>query len=428
MTLNELSPAELDTFVEQQQTAYDALVGQGLKLDITRGKPSAAQLDLSNDLLRGAHETTVDGIDIRNYGGVKGLTTIRQIFADLLGVPLENILAADNASLSIMHDLITFAVLHGTPDSDRPWDRSTIKILCPVPGYDRHFAICEALGIEMIPVPLGEHGPDLARVRELLADDSVKGMWVVPTYANPNGIVYDEATTRELVSMPAAPDFRIIWDNAYAVHHLTDHEYPAIDVLGLATEAGNPNRIWEVASTSKITFAGAGVSFLAASAANLDWYLKYTGFRTIGPNKVNQQAHAEFLGSADGVRELMRKHREIIAPKFAVVDEVLQQRLGEYAVATWTRPEGGYFVTLTVPNGTAAAVVALAKQAGIALTPAGSSHPLKHDPDDAVIRLAPTLPPVAEVRAAMEGVATCVLLAAGQARQAAAGSVRHSAD
>lgn len=428
MTLNELSPAELDAFVEQQQTAYTDLVGKGLKLDITRGKPSAAQLDLSNDLLRGTREITVDGTDIRNYGGMKGLTTIRQIFADLLGVELDNIIAQDNASLSIMHDLITFAVLHGTVDSTEPWDRSKIKFICPVPGYDRHFAICETLGIEMIPVPLGDHGPDLDRVRELLADESVKGMWVVPTYANPNGIVYDEATTRELVSMPAAADFRIIWDNAYAVHHLTDHEYPAIDVLGLAAAAGNPNRIWEVASTSKITFAGAGVSFLAASTANLDWYLKWTGFRTIGPNKVNQQAHAEYLGSAEGVRELMRKHRAIIAPKFAVVDEVLNDRLGEYAVGRWTHPEGGYFVTLTVPDGTASRVVELAKQAGIALTPAGSSHPLKHDPEDAVIRLAPTMPPIEEVRTAMEGVATCVLLAAGEALQAERGSVRHSAE
>ncbi|GAA3690572.1 aminotransferase class I/II-fold pyridoxal phosphate-dependent enzyme [Microlunatus aurantiacus] len=424
MSLSDLSPDALAALHSEQTTAYAALVDRGLKLDLTRGKPAPAQLDLSNALLTlpGAGEyTAADGTDCRNYGGGQGLPEIREIFAELLNVPVAQLVAGDNASLGVMHDTLVFSLLKGTVDSAGPWVKEPITFLCPVPGYDRHFALCEQFGITMEPVALGPDGPDLEAIRSRVADDpSVRGIWIVPTYANPTGSVYTEEVTRELVSMPtAAPDFRIFWDNAYAVHHLTDAEHPALDVLGLAAEAGNPNRVFVFASTSKITFAGAGVSFFAGSPANVSWYLQHLGKRTIGPDKVNHLRHARYLGSADGVRELMRKHRAIIEPKFAQVETILQSRLGDHEVATWTRPEGGYFISLDVPDGCATRVVALAKEAGIAMTAAGAAFPYGSDPRDRNIRIAPTFPSPDDVAAAIEGLCTCVLLASAEQQQAA---------
>ncbi|WCC79569.1 aminotransferase class I/II-fold pyridoxal phosphate-dependent enzyme [Cutibacterium equinum] len=410
--LTDLSHDDLSALHEQLSSEHAELVARGVRLDITRGKPSSAQLDLNADLLTmdvPAHAE--DGQDIRNYGGKRGLPEIRRIFGELLGVDVDHIIAADNSSLSIMHDLAMYAVVHGIA-GEKPWFGRNVKFIAPVPGYDRHFVICEHLGIEMIPVELGEHGPNVDEVARLAADPSVKGMWVVPMYANPNGVIYDEQTVRALMSMPAAPDFRIWWDNAYALHHLTDAEPAPLPVLQWAEEAGNPDRVFELASTSKITFAGDGVSFLASSKANLDWYFDHAGIRSIGPDKVNQMRHAKYLGDAEGVRKLMGAHRAILAPKFALVDDILTNRLGGRGVATWTHPSGGYFVTLDVMDGTAARVVSLAKEAGISLTPAGASHPLGHDPHDRTIRLAPSFPGMDELREAMEGVATCVLLAA----------------
>ncbi|GAA2097355.1 aminotransferase class I/II-fold pyridoxal phosphate-dependent enzyme [Microlunatus panaciterrae] len=417
MSLSDLSREQLADLQSQQRAAYDELVGKGLKLDLTRGKPSPAQLDLSNALLAlPGEETTTDaaGTDVRNYGGTQGLPEIREIFSPLLKVPVEQLVAGDNASLAIMHDTIVYALLKGTIDSERPWGGGPVKFLCPTPGYDRHFALCEQFGIEMIPVDLGPDGPDLEAVTRLVADDAdIKGIWIVPTYANPTGAVYSEEVTRTLVTMPtAAPDFRMFWDNAYAVHHLTDEETPAIDVLALAAEAGYPNRVFVFASTSKITFAGSGVSFFGSSRANVDWYLKHLSKRTIGPDKVNHLRHARYLKSPDGVRELMRKHREIISPKFALVESILSERLGDLEAASWTHPHGGYFISLDVMEGTATRVVELAKQAGIVMTGAGSAFPYGRDPQDRNIRIAPTFPAPAEVSAAIDGLATCVLLAA----------------
>ena len=424
MSLSELSRDELVALHAEQTAAYDALVARGLSLDLTRGKPSAEQLDLSNALLGLPGEADFHdaaGVDVRNYGGLQGLLELREIFAPLLNVPVGQLVAGDNASLAVMHDSIVFSLLKGTVGSPRPWaQEETVKFLCPVPGYDRHFALCEQFGIEMVPVPLGEHGPDLDAVRALVADDpSVKGLWVVPTYANPTGAVYSEDVTRALLSMPAAaPDFRIFWDNAYAVHHLTDVETPALDVLGMAAEAGHPDRVFLFASTSKITLAGAGVSFFASSAANVAWYLQHLGKRTIGPDKVNHLRHVRHLRSPDGVRDLMRAHRAIIAPKFALVDQILTERLAAHAVATWTDPDGGYFISLDVADGTATRVVTLAKQAGIAMTGAGAAFPYGKDPRDRNIRIAPTMPSPESVTAAIEGLATCVLLAAVEQRLA----------
>ncbi len=416
MTLDSLSRDQLESLLAEQQQAYAELQQADLSLDITRGKPSAAQLDLSNDLLTAPlQDTKVDGVDVRNYGGGTGLPALRSIFAELLNIPVDQLIAANNASLSMMHDSLVFALLHGTPEEAKPWKDGPVKFLCPAPGYDRHFAICEHLGIEMITIDMLEDGPDMVAVREHVADPAVKGMWLVPTYSNPTGAIVSDAVAAELAALQtAAPDFRIMWDNAYAVHDLTDEHVKSADILGLCASSGNPNRALVFASTSKVTLAGAGVSFLGGSPENIAWYLSHTAIRTIGPDKVNQARHAQFLGSPQGVLDLMARHREVLVPKFETVQRILSERLGDHGVATWTSPKGGYFVNLDVVDGTASRVVQLAKEAGIALTPAGSSYPYKQDPDDTNIRLAPTMPPLAEVAAAMEGVATCVLLAAAE--------------
>jgi DNA-binding transcriptional MocR family regulator len=316
-----------------------------------------------------------------------------------------------------MHDVIVHALLHGVPGNTVPWRDDEIAFLCPAPGYDRHFAITESFGIKMIPVPYLDGALDMAAIAEHLKNPAVRGMWLVPMYGNPSGITVTEAEARALVSLPAAaPDFRIFWDNAYAVHHLTDDEQPAIDVLGLAAAAGNPDRPLVFASTSKITLAGAGVSFYGASPANIAWYRSHAAVQTIGPDKVNQLRHVRFLGSAAGVREHMRKHREIIQPKFALVERVLAERLTGHA--TWNAPLGGYFIALTAPDGTATRAVDLAKAAGIAVTPAGAAFPYGEDPHDAVIRIAPTYPSLDELETAISGLCDCVLLA--EAESAAA--------
>lgn len=420
MALSDLSADELGRLESELASEYESLAGRGLSLDLTRGKPAPEQLDLSERLLAlpGEGDHTAGSTDVRNYGGGAGLPGLREVFAELLGVDADRVLAQDNASLSIMYDLLAFSMLFGTPDSERPWkDEPKLRWLCPVPGYDRHFGITEAMGIEMIPVPLGQSGPDMDEVERLVAEDpSIKGMWCVPIFSNPTGAVYDDHTVSRLARMAAAaPDFRIIWDNAYVVHTLTE-DFPKVpDVDSVAADAGNPNRFLQVCSTSKITFAGAGVSFLSASKENLDWYLGHTGVRSIGPNKVNQLAHLRFFGDAEGVRSHMQRHREVIAPKFEAAAEALTRRLGEHGIASWTRPEGGYFIDLEVVDGTATETVRLAGEAGVALTPAGSAYPYGQDPDDRHIRLAPTLPPLAEVETAMDVVGLCALLAACRA-------------
>ena len=417
-----MSLLDLDTAAREELTAkvreeYEALKARNLNLDLTRGKPSAEQLDLSDDLLElPGKDSYVDatGSDVRNYGNLQGIKDIREIWGEVIGVPAENLYAGDASSLNIMFDLISWSYTFGNNDSERPWSgEETVKWICPVPGYDRHFAITEKFGFEMITVPMLEDGPDADAIAELVKDPAVKGMWVVPMFANPTGATVTEEVVRKLATMEtAAPDFRIVWDNAYAVHTFTEEFPQIIDVLGLAAEAGNPNRFWVMSSTSKITHAGAGVAFFAASKADLDWYSSIAGIRGIGPNKINQLAHAKFFGDADGVRAHMQKHAQILAPKFEAVLEILQNRLGEYSVARWTTPAGGYFISLDVVDGTATRVWELAREAGITLTKAGSAFPKGEDLNDRNIRLAPSLPPIDEVRTAMDGVATCVLLAA----------------
>ncbi|MDN5860933.1 MAG: aminotransferase class I/II-fold pyridoxal phosphate-dependent enzyme [Pseudonocardia sp.] len=390
-----------------------------MKLDLTRGKPSSAQLDLANDMLTipGSQFRAADGTDTRNYGGLQGLPELREMFSVALQVPVGQLVAFGNGSLELMHDTLVHAMLSPLPGARRRWvDEERVVFLCPVPGYDRHYGVCARLGIEMVPVPMTDTGPDMDAVEELVADDpTIKGIWCVPKYSNPTGAVYSDEVVRRLATMPAAaPDFRIMWDNAYAVHHLTEATNEIADLLALATEAGNADRVFVFGSTSKITFAGAGVAFLGMSETNLAWWLALTAKRTIGPDKINHVRHARFLGSAEGVAAHMAKHREILAPKFAAVERILNEELGDVDGVSWTRPAGGYFVTLTVPPGLASATVALAKDAGIVLTPAGATHPYGTDPDDAVIRLAPSFPVLDEVEKATSGVATCVKLALAQ--------------
>lgn len=416
--LADRSPEELATFLAEKQQAYADLQARGLNLDLTRGKPAPAQLDLSNDLLH--LPTTVkdrSGADVRNYGGLEGLAELRELFAELLWVEPEQVICQGNSSLTLMHQVLSTLLLFGGPGSQRPWrDEDVVKFVCPVPGYDRHFTMLADFGIEMLTVPMNDDGPDVAATAALVANDpSVKGMWIVPTYANPTGAVVSHEVAAELMAMPAAaPDFRIFWDNAYAFHHLTEDEAKSADALSLASAAGHPDRPIMFASTSKITFAGAGVSVLAASTTNKDWFLRHLAFASIGPDKVNHLRHMEFFKDADGVRAHMRKHRDIIAPKFDAVDVALTNELAGLGIATWSKPTGGYFVNLDVVDGTASRVVQLAKEAGIALTPAGSAFPHGQDPDDRNIRLAPTFPSLEDVELAMAGVATCVALAAAE--------------
>ncbi|MBV9313817.1 MAG: aminotransferase class I/II-fold pyridoxal phosphate-dependent enzyme [Pseudonocardia sp.] len=395
---------------------YDALVAKSPSLNLTRGKPSAAQLDLAAPMLSMPADQylSADGTDVRNYQGLQGLPELRAIFSEVLDVPVEQLIAFGNSSLELMHDTLMHAMLTPLPGARRRWvDEPRIAFLAPVPGYDRHFALSERLGIELIPVPMTSNGPALDIVERLVADDpSIKGIWCVPKYSNPDGTVYSDETVRRLAAMPtAAPDFRIIWDNAYAVHHLTENPAQIADVLALATEAGHADRPFIFGSTSKITFAGGGVGFLGASPVNVAWWLKLAALRTIGPDKINHLRHALFLRDTDGLAEHMRRHRELLVPKFAAVRRVLTEHFADTPGVSWSNPAGGYFVTLTVPDGLASEVVRLAKAAGIALTPAGATHPYGKDPDDAIIRLAPTFPTLDEVENAMAGVAVCLRLA-----------------
>ena len=425
MSLLDLDTAGREELATKVRAEYETLKERNLNLDLTRGKPAAEQLDLSNDLLElpgKGNYVDATGTDVRNYGNLKGIKDIREIWGEVIGVPVDNLYAEDSSSLNIMFDLVNWSYTFGNNDSERPWSaEETIKWICPVPGYDRHHTITEHFGFEMITVDLLEDGPDLDQVRELVKDPLVKGMWAVPMFSNPTGTLYSEDVCRELASLEtAAPDFRVVWDNAYVVHTLTDEFPPVYDVLGFAAEAGNPNRFWCMSSTSKITQAGSGVAFFASSEENLDWWKRHAIVRGIGPNKVNQLAHAQFFGDAEGVRALMRKHAGSLAPKFRAVVEILEERLGGLGVAEWTDPAGGYFISVNVVEGTAGRVVGLAKEAGVALTGAGSTFPLKQDPKDQNLRLAPSMPELEQVRLAMDGFATCVLLAAIEAVEAGA--------
>lgn len=415
--LSALSAEDLRSYHSQIRQRYDAFAGRGVKLNLTRGKPSPAQLDLSNALLSlpGATDYMSGTIDTRNYGELAGLPELRALLAPLFGVTPDRLIVGENASLSLMHDSVAFSMLKGNCDSERPWSKEArIAFLCPVPGYDRHFSICQEFGIEMIPVAMNDEGPDMDVVEKLVAaDPQIRGMWCVPKYSNPTGVVYSNATIERLAKMKtAARDFRLFWDNAYAVHHLTPERIEIANIDEACIKHGNPNRAFIYGSTSKMTFAGAGVGVFGGSKDNVAWYLKRIEKRTIGGDKVNQLRHLRLLKNSDGVAALMDRHRVILAPKFDKVLDTLEEHLGSSGVARWTRPKGGYFISLDVLDGCAKHVVKLAREAGVELTPAGATHPLGNDPYDRTIRIAPSFPDLDEVAQAAEGVVLAVLLAA----------------
>jgi DNA-binding transcriptional MocR family regulator len=425
--LDTLMTDDLRAFRHQAGERHAAFRARGLKLDSTRGKPSGPQLDLSNallDMLGGDDFRSADGGDCRNYlGDVRGLPEARALFAPVLGAPVEQMLVGGNSSLTLMHDLIVFALLHGVPGGDASWSTPSsstgapVTFLCPVPGYDRHFGICEGFGIRMIPVPLTGHGPDMDVVERLVAEDpSVKGIWCVPKYSNPTGETYSDETVERLAAMPtAAPDFRLFWDNAYVVHHLADRPHRLANILEACARHGHPDRAFIFGSTSKVTFAGAGLSLFAGSTANLDWARKHLGRQSIGPDKLNQLRHVRLLRDEAGIAALMERHRQILVPKFQRVQAVFTEHLGGTGVARWTEPEGGYFISLDVRDRTARRVVTLSQEAGVAMVAPGATFPYGRDPNDRNIRIAPTFPPLEEVGLAAEGVALSVLVAASEA-------------
>ncbi|HMO31191.1 aminotransferase class I/II-fold pyridoxal phosphate-dependent enzyme [Enterovirga sp.] len=421
--LTTLPEAEFSALEQRTAAEYAAFRARGLKLDMTRGKPSPEQLDLAEGMLAlpgNRDHFAESGEDARNYGGLQGLPEARALFTGMLGAPAGRIVLGNNSSLALMHDCIAWAMLRGVPGGERPWSKEKdVAFLCPVPGYDRHFAICEAFGIRMIPVALGPAGPDMAQVESLVADPAVKGMWCVPQYSNPSGETYSDETVRALAVMKTgSPDFRLFWDNAYSVHDLGETPQRVANILDACEAAGHPDRAFVFASTSKITLAGAGLAALASSQANIGWFMKAAQIRTIGPDKLNQLRHVRFLKDAAGIAAHMAKHRALLAPKFAAVLDTLERRLGGTGAARWTKPEGGYFISVDVPDGTASRVVALAREAGLALTPAGATWPHGRDPHDRNLRLAPSYPSLADVRTAAEGIALCILTAAIEAERA----------
>lgn len=412
-----LSVQELEAQREALVHRYNAFQGRALNLDMTRGKPGADQLDLANQMLATVTPEdykAADGTDCRNYGGLDGLPEAKALFADFMGVGIEEVIIGGNASLSLMYDCFMRALVFGVGAGQKPWSQQgPLKFLCPSPGYDRHFAICEQLGMEMITVDMGPDGPDMDTVEKLVAADSaIKGIWCVPKYSNPGGDVYSDGVIERLAAMPtAAEDFRIFWDNAYAYHHLTDEVPAQACMLAACRAAGNPDRVYMFGSTSKISFAGAGLAVMAASSANIDWTRKQLFFQTIGPDKLNQLRHVRFFKDLAGIEAHMKKHQALLAPKFAAVQAILERELGGTGLAAWSEPRGGYFVSIDTADGCARKVVRMAAEAGVKLTGAGATYPYGKDPRDRNIRIAPSLPPVAEIEVAMELVAICIKIA-----------------
>ena len=409
-----LSPSQRREARESLAARYRDFQTLKMNLDMTRGKPCPEQLDLSVGLLDGlsrAEYKASDGSDCRNYGGLDGLPEAKDLFAAYMGVRPEEIIIGGSSSLTLMHDAMSWAVLFGAGKGSTPWAaQRPVKFLCPSPGYDRHFAICEHLGIEMVPVDLRGNGPDMDAVERMAAEDaSVKGIWCVPKYSNPTGDVYSDEVVQRLAGMRTeATDFRIFWDNAYCVHHLGTGPAPLADILAACRRAGHPERALLFGSTSKISFAGSGLAFMAGSTATMEWAKGHLGFQTIGPDKLNQLRHVRFFGDPAGIERHMQRHAAILKPKFDAVQEVLGRELSGKGVAEWTRPSGGYFTSVDTWDGCARRVIQLAAEAGVKLTPAGSTYPYKRDPRDRNIRIAPSFPPLADICRAMEVLAVCI--------------------
>ena len=412
-----MSQEELELEYQRILADFESCKAQGLSLNMARGKPAKAQLDLVSGILsevQSAEDCFEDGIDTRNYGELAGLPSARAYWADVLDCRPEQVFVGGVASLNLMFDLVSRAFSHGLLDSPRPWCREEkVKFLCPAPGYDRHFRIGEFFGAELIPIPMTSEGPDMDLVEEYVKDPQVKLIWTVPKYSNPDGIIFSEETIRRFANLkPAAPDFALVWDNAYCVHEFQGDYVPFPDILSLCAEAGRPNMVYEFASTSKITFAGGGISCMAASVDNIRYFTKLYGVQMISNDKINQLRHVRFLRDKAHTLEIMKGHAAIMAPKFQVVSDYLNREIAPLGFAHWNDPKGGYFVSLFAMPGTAKRVWALCKEAGVTMTEAGATYPYQNDPEDANLRIAPSLPPVAELEKAMEVLCTCLKLAA----------------
>ena len=414
---DQLTAEERKSEYETLMSEYERLKARKLSLNMARGKPGREQLDLVSDILTVLSDPNdcVDaGIDVRNYGELSGLPSAKRLFAELLGTKPEQIFVGGNASLNLMYDLIAKAYTHGLRQSPRPWSREEkVRFLCPAPGYDRHFKISESFGMELVTVPMTEDGPDMNVVEAAVKDPCVKGIWCVPKYSNPDGIVFSDAVIERLAALrPAAPDFALMWDNAYCVHEIFGEFVPFRDMLSLCAAHGNADMVYEFASTSKITFPGAGVAVMASSENNLKYLEGLLTYQTISYDKVNQLRHVKYLKDKAHTLELMQRHAAILAPKFTAVLDALETQIAPLGIARWTKPRGGYFVSLYAMKGTAKRVVLLMKEAGVTLTGAGATYPYGVDPDDSNIRIAPSLPPVGELRQAMDALCICLRLAA----------------
>lgn len=413
----ELSKEELLTLQSSLQKEFEDAKGKGLKLDMSRGKPAVSQLmmgmDIMDTLTSESDMKSEEGVDVRNYGGMDGIAEAKRLMADIMGVDPSQVIVFGNASLSIMYDTVSRSVTHGVMGST-PWCKlDKVKFLCPAPGYDRHFAITQHFGIEMITVPMLPTGPDMDMVEELVSnDESIKGIWCVPKYSNPQGYSYSDETVRRFANLkPAAKDFRIYWDNAYAVHHLyEDRQDEILEILSECEKAGNPDMVFEFCSTSKISFSGAGIAAMAASKANLDFVKQSMTIQTIGYDKINQLRHVRYFKDIQGIREHMRKHADLLRPKFEAVQDVLDKELSGLGIGSWTKPNGGYFISFQAMDGCAKAIVAKCKEAGVVLTNAGATYPYGIDPKDSNIRIAPSFPTPEEMAVATDLFVLCVKL------------------
>ncbi len=421
LSYEKMSKDDLLKEISSLEERYSQYKEKNYNLNMSRGKPCKEQLDLSDEMATCLGENDYkdqSGFDCRNYGILDGVPEARALFAEVLATNAKNVIVQGNSSLNLMYDAISRAMHFGVPGSDKPWCKEDkVSFICPVPGYDRHFAVTNEFGIEMINVPMTSQGPDMDKVEDLVANDpSIKGMWCVPVYSNPDGITYSEETCRKLASMKtAAPDFRIMWDNAYCVHPIDSNDSDSVpDMLSLCEECGNANRVFEFASTSKVTWAGAGIACIAASDENISYIKSHITLQTIGPDKINQLRHVKFLKNADGVYEMMKKHAAILRPKFISVLEILKNELSMTDIANWNEPKGGYFISLFVKLGTAKTVVALCKACGVEFTPAGATFPYGKDPEDSNIRIAPSFPPLHELTPAIEILCVSTKLAAAR--------------
>lgn len=417
MQYNDMSKEELLALKESLNKEYAEAKAKGLALDMSRGKPSAKQLDVSLGLLDTINSSSdlkaLDGTDCRNYGVLDGIPEAKKLMADMMGTTPDHVIVYGNASLNIMYDQISRAYTHGIL-GNTPWCKlDKVKFLCPVPGYDRHFAITERFGIEMINIPMSESGPDMGMVEEYVSNDaSVKGIWCVPKYSNPQGYTYSEETVKRMAALkPAAEDFRIFWDNAYVIHDLYDDNKDEIaDIISECEKAGNPDMVFEFASTSKVSFPGSGIAALATSANNIADIKKQLTIQTIGHDKLNQLRHVRFFKDINGLKEHMRKHAEFMRPKFEAVESVLEEELGGLGIGSWTEPKGGYFISFEALDGCAKAIVAKCKEAGVKLTGAGATFPYGKDPKDSNIRIAPSFPTPDEMKQAADLFVLCVKL------------------